>query len=160
MCMIAYERNVDAELCMTYDDSGNQSLRSSTLHCRQLEPKPCKAIEPLSCSSRQNRLRELQIQPCRPRYNPLFPLISARSPSRPILSTLGAPQIITFPVPFSTHPFFFTQSRSDNRLQRVGNNDHPVELGLVLELELMSEGEECVGVEWGIPDDNADGELV
>jgi len=101
-------------------------------------------------------------------YNPLFPLISARSPILPILSTLGAPQIITFPES-SAHPFFLTHSISLNRRQRRGIHEL---LGVEIEFEVgvdevdedtefeREEGVEVEDEECGIPDESADGELV
>ena len=91
---------------------------------------------------------------------PSFPLISARSPILPILSTLGAPQIITFP-DLSAHPFFFTHSISLSRLQRRGIQDV---LGVEIEfdkgeVELEGVDEEEVE-ECGIPEERAEGELV
>jgi len=98
-----------------------------------------------------------------PSYRPLVTFfLSTRSPSLPILSTLGAPQTNTFPVSRSTKPAFCTHPTSFNLRQWTGSHPLPDPFVIVFVLVVEVRGVEAdrSTEEPGIPEDKAEGELV
>jgi len=120
------------------------------------------AIVASPSAPRRPRLTTARMSPLPLSYNPLAALPrpeSTLSPNLPILSTLGAPQTNTFPVPLSANPAFLTHEISSSRLHQLrvsvdvvgGESPDPV----------RRDGEENDGVPpVGIPEDRADGEDV